>query len=624
MKISIKKKIIVPIMFLFFVFNTNKAEAIFCANCYNVVQGFIDFVEQTVTSASTALTGVETTISAGANMSLKMKELALDKVAFVISNEAIGSLKGEMSNWINTGYEGKPLFLESPDKLFANISEDQLLLVKSKLLGDAGLLAQNKEITKFLIEGINDENKFTESITPTIGNAICSKLGKDISDLESQISISKNDIKSELENVLAGTKSEYNDSCVNGGEGEKYKAQQNCAKDFSCGGMDAILAITRNQGVNTEEGRYNNALAEFVKEKEKKTKVIEQELDRGSGFLNQKECIKTEKIEGREICQEYKTINPGTAAASALNKLVTSPIDENLRVDELGELVSAASNSFLSSFSLGGIKKAIVDIKNINSAINKITGTVNNLTGNNSGGVTAVTNSSGVTTYQYVTQPPNATATIPVADPKYDLDPDGYKSYMQGNLEIINLAISGNSKARDYVVKEMSIYQNVFNSYQIVVNCYKNGSITKNNYPSSVPTNIRQRGESLYAKIQVLQKIIDDSLSLEKNVNSKISLMVATKNLLTLDFYKEQILKDLESSKSLKIVEWKIRDYENSNSSDGDNANSLYSKLTKEAEETSRNASSVGGGESSFVTDNSPIGMCIAANTNVNGGSNGI
>lgn len=270
----------------------------------------------------------------GAGYVMVTKEYGLDTLANAFGALAIEAVKTEMLNWVSKGFEGKPLFVDNPEQMFKNIATDQLVTYKKQLLGASGTDPQNRAITKLLISATEGEESFKNAVIPTIGLTICNKI-------KTEMSTAKNGGDDTQLKLL---KASYDNMCAGKDKKTEYKNQQACAADFSCSGFDGILAITQNFGANTEAGRFNTTLAKYQADLTKKTADTNSELDRGSGYLNQKKCLATVKENadntGKKVCTKYEQLTPGSSAASIVDQVIKDPVAQLENVDEITEMVT--------------------------------------------------------------------------------------------------------------------------------------------------------------------------------------------------------------------------------------------------------------------------------------------
>jgi hypothetical protein len=590
--IFLKNKILkcAIIVFTLFVLNLHDTYAVTVFDPSNFVKNTITSIKSAATLSKTLVTNANTLSTAVSTGNIALKENFLDQIAFNLANTAILKVKsGLVSAISNGGIDGGSAFLSNPDQFFLGIAKDQEVLVRKQLLGPEGsvLFNQNKNIYKLFTESLRlDSEVFKQSVTSSIGSTVCKKLADDIRVARSQ---------GVDEITISRAQSNYNTTCTGSNRVAQNTNQQNCAKNYSCGGFDSILAVTQNLGRNTDAGRYEATRAKYEAEVAKKTDSVNKELDRGDGFLNKKKCsVFSEETNaaGEKICLAYESLSPGTAAAASLQKLITSPIDENLRVDEVGELVNSMASNFLTGLITGGISKAIENSKTAPS------GTGSNSTGG-SGEIP------------------------PQEDSSFELGVEGSKEYLFSTKPLINSARKGNIESRALVQKELSAYSATLDSYKIVDGCY----IRKNSeriipgstavpYPQSVPEKVSSRIKELSAQAVNLRNIIERSNSVDIYIDEKLDAMNKSTNLKVLDFYRNKIFEKIDSSDSLKDADWMTRDSENTYGPDGETASALYGLLAKEKNETLKNIVTQGYGDSQTTYDISPLAACESFNPN--------
>ncbi len=559
--------------------SVKKAEAV-CPWCYNIPQGIIALVQQTGSSVASGMTSGSTGISAGNSISMYMKEYVLDKAVVIAANKALGNIKGEMAKYLKEGgFNGAPSFIQDPEQFFTNIAKDQEILIKKELLGTEGsnLFAQNKDIFKLLSEGVKDDGAaFEKSITSTIGSTICSKLG---ADLQKAIALNENTT------AISSLRSSYAASCTAGDKRTQYQNQKECAKNYSCGGFDSILAITQNLGKNTDSGKYEATLARYQKEVSKKTDVVNKELDRGDGFLNKKECVKFTKVEGREVCEKYQTKSPGITSASILDQLIREPVQKKLEVKTINDAINSLADSFFSKIIDFGISEmgSVVSSSDTGSTAPSGTGT---------GGP-------------------------PKPDPMQLIEGNDLDVYLDGYGTMIQAKEKENRDSKVYVDKELGVYINLMNSYDQVALCYKDKvelPINKNRpgaltYPAVIPQDIKDRASQINSNILSLKDLSTGSALISKNIDDLFEIMKVTNHINVLEYYRKKIEAEQKKPQSLKKVEWTVRDSKNDTEPSSDYP-SLFGSLRKEAVLTLRNEITTGFGDALSTVDISPLARC--------------
>ena len=584
-------KIIVPSFFIAVILfsSVKKAEAV-CPWCYNIPQGVIALVQQTSSAVSAPLTSASTGISAGNSISGYMKDYVLDKLVVAAANKALGNIKGEMTKYLKEGgFDGAPSFIQNPEQFFTNIAKDQEILIKKELLGAEGstLFAQNKNIFKLLSEGVKDGGAaFEKSITSTVGSTICSKLS---TELQRAKTLKENAA------TISALSASYAASCTAGNKATQYQNQKDCAKDFSCGGFDSILAITQNLSKNTDAGIYETTRAKLEKEIAKKTDEVNKELDRGDGFLNKKKCVKFTKVEGREVCEKYQTNSPGITSASIMDQLIKEPIQKKLGVKTMNDAINSLADTFFSKiidFGISEVDKA-VSSSNTGSAAPSRSGT-----GTETGGP-------------------------PEPDPMQLVEGNDLDVYLDGYGTMIQAKEKENRDSKVYVDKELGVYTDLMKSYQQVALCYKDkyeAQIDKNRvgaltYPGAIPQNVKDRASEINSVILNLRDLSTSSALISKNVDDLFGIMKATNHINVLEYYRKKIETEQKKPQSLKRVDWTVRDSKNDTEPSSDYP-SPFGLLRREAVSTLKNIVTTGFGENVITQDISPLGVCNAIDPN--------
>lgn len=239
-----------------------------------------------VVAAVTAVGGIIT-------QGLVIKETVLDGIAWVIAKAIVTSMVGSLVNWINSGFEGSPAFVQDLRR--------NLLEVADRAAGE-------------FIEGLGE-----------IGSFICSPFQLDI-----QIALAQEyqQITREDKPIETCTLSGIIDNIEDFYEG-----------NFSSGGWENWITITQNPEKYTPYGQLltaKNAMRIKLagEQNEKLT-----EIDWGQGFLSGKIC---ESIEGPSGTKESCSISkPGTTISASLNKALGAGQDQLIAADEMNEIISS-------------------------------------------------------------------------------------------------------------------------------------------------------------------------------------------------------------------------------------------------------------------------------------------
>ena len=243
-------------------------------------------------AVAVAATAASTATGAVLQGTIVAKEFTLDGIAFMIGKAIISSLIGSLIKWVNSGFKGKPAFIQD---------------VKRFLLDAADRAAG---------EFINDLGG--------IGSFICSPFQLDI-----QIALA-------IQYQQAREHDEP-DECRLSGIVDNLEDFYNGT--FNDSSLEDFFVITSNPEKYTPYGQLLSAQTNMrVRLANAKGQVLT-EADWGGGFLSGKIC---QMIEGSKGPRESCTISkPGQVIAGSLNKALGAGQDQLVAADEINELISA-------------------------------------------------------------------------------------------------------------------------------------------------------------------------------------------------------------------------------------------------------------------------------------------
>ena len=227
-----------------------------------------------------------------ANATLLAKEFTLDGIAFMIGKAIISSIIGSLIKWINSGFKGKPAFIQD---------------VKRFLLD-----AADRAVGEYINE------------LGGIGSFICSPFQLDI-----QIALA-------IQYQQAREHDEP-DECRLSGIVDNLEDFYNGT--FNDSSLEDFFVITSNPEKYTPYGQLLSAQSNMrVRLANAKGQVLT-EADWGGGFLSGKIC---QMIQGSKGPKESCTISkPGQVIAGTLNKALGAGQDQLVAADEINELISA-------------------------------------------------------------------------------------------------------------------------------------------------------------------------------------------------------------------------------------------------------------------------------------------
>ncbi len=116
------------LMVLVFLFS-----AIMC-NPKSVLAGFVPVLDSAVVAELSALNAIQAE-QAAMSTQLTLKEILLDGVVFGLINTLIDQLGNEVVNWINSGFEDTPMFVQDPGGFMLNAADQ----ASGRLIAEMGL-----------------------------------------------------------------------------------------------------------------------------------------------------------------------------------------------------------------------------------------------------------------------------------------------------------------------------------------------------------------------------------------------------------------------------------------------------------------------------------------------------
>ncbi len=255
----------------------------------------------------------------------KVWEQCLNGIAVKISQKQIASMSQGILNWVNTGFNGDPLFVRDQESFFKKI--------------------QNDSLQSFIAP-------FTD---PT--NASLYPYGK------STAQMLVNNSKITFSDVA---KSTLQDSLPEGVTTEDF------SKDFSKGGWTGWLSLTQNPA-NNPLGFTLMASEEALKQESEKVQIKKDELLQGKGFLSATKCIEQSSPDGtvgqestyRETgnslnsgdptCIRTEVVTPGSIIADQASAVLTSPIRQLELAKTVNDSLDQVFNSLVNQLTTKGL-----------------------------------------------------------------------------------------------------------------------------------------------------------------------------------------------------------------------------------------------------------------------------
>ncbi len=316
MKCLLNKKIIskiINIAFIFvFLFNLNVKTSnaqLATVDAGNIVQ--------------TTITAINSTVSSFSNYSLELKEYVLDGLVTTLLKQVVRQITASVVNWINSGFEGSPAFIQNPGAFFLDVADQITGDFLAKTGGPLASLCSPFSIDIRLALSFKYHPRVQQRYTCTLGK------------------------------IIENSKNAVEGASINGFT----------AGDFKQGGWPAFVTMT-TEPANNPYGAYLTADSELSLRVAGAQIQQKDELSQGRGFLSWKKCqndgseeayyaeqalAKTEKgseeayYAQREVnrYQKCDVQTPGSVIAGSLDKQLGVPADALNLADEINEVVDA-------------------------------------------------------------------------------------------------------------------------------------------------------------------------------------------------------------------------------------------------------------------------------------------
>ena len=335
------KKILIYTLIIstFFVAIPQKTYAVFGAGDTVVVVG------------DASPTGIENFINHSMG---NLKDFVLDKLATMLAKQILHQLTVSVINWINTGFEGSPSFLQNPGAFFLDVADQ----VSGAFLASNGPLASL--CSPFAIDirlglALNQTTLSTQRYTCTFSQIYeAQKNGPDII-VNGQVV--KSSQSSSMNGFLKG--------------------------DFNQGGWPAFISLT-TEPQNNPYGAFLSAEGDLHARINARKNVIHADLQLGQGFMSWQSCKdipggtidpedpdqveqadaiagnnpsvkKKNNKDGTQTYQTCETQTPGSVISGQLQTSLNVPVVELELADSINAVVNALITKMTSTLISGGL-----------------------------------------------------------------------------------------------------------------------------------------------------------------------------------------------------------------------------------------------------------------------------
>ncbi len=241
----------------------------------------------------------------GLEKTLLGKEFGFDQVAWAVARAAVQSITQSIINWINSGFQGSPAFVQDLEQHLLNIADQT-----------AGNFIYNDPALNFLCSPFQLDVK--------IALATAYRESQNFAE-EAQCTLT--DVTNNVDGFINGS--------------------------FQEGGWSSWFELTQNP-VNTPTGAYLAAETEmYARIVDEQGQAIE-ELSWGDGFLSFKVCADTDVASGAVSSGDCDIVTPGATIADQLNEALGAGQRQLIEADEINEIISALFAQ-LAQQALGGM-----------------------------------------------------------------------------------------------------------------------------------------------------------------------------------------------------------------------------------------------------------------------------
>jgi hypothetical protein len=246
-----------------------------------------------------------------------LKNFVLDKLATAVAKQILHQLTADVVNWINSGFDGNPMFLTNPEGFFLDVADQ----VSGAYLATDGVLSTlcspfNLEVRLALAlnQASYNNKRYTCTVSKIIQNAKNARVGVGVT-------VGTSPTGATIGDILSGdVLTDPNALTINNSTMDELMRGH-----FQEGDWPAFVEFASNP-INNPYSAYLQAQSDMEAEIARKKAAINSDLDRGRGFLSWKKC--------NDVTSEYTSgaFDPGELGLSvsqdaALKKTANTTIN---------------------------------------------------------------------------------------------------------------------------------------------------------------------------------------------------------------------------------------------------------------------------------------------------------
>lgn len=289
----------------------------------------------------------------------KKREECFNGIAIQLARNQLTSMARNTMNWVNTGFEGNPMYVQDITS-FSNSIEKNILEKNIASLGSSNkAYPYGTDFSRSAINGYRTGSSFRSGGTNFL-DTLTSDLGYFLTDPESYYGYSE---KTAME--------------------RSQEANERFANDFSTGGWNGWLALTQRDQ-NNPLGFTMQASQYIADEQNRQTEQNKEELLTNNGFLSQKKCIlwqeyldvnipeeelvinddgsssyepiyNENKRTDNDQCVKYEVVTPGSIIKDKLTTYINSPERQLELADTINESLNSLFSALISKFQNQGL-----------------------------------------------------------------------------------------------------------------------------------------------------------------------------------------------------------------------------------------------------------------------------
>lgn len=229
---------------------------------------------------------IQNTLTALSSAALEEKELVWDGLFFDIAQQALEQMTTDMIEWVNSGFDGEPVFITDLEKYFTDVLDDV-----------AGEFVYGEQLSTVC--------------TPFRINVVTA-IAEEYQQQRSEEAVQK-EVACTVDSIEGGNQQAF------------------LSGSFTAGGWSMWFETVLNPQ-NTPVGAKLAGKLEFEKEALKAMNIAKTEADYGDGVKSQKVC------NGPLDCT---ITTPGSLIKDQITKRLNIPIDRLLQADEMNEVIGA-------------------------------------------------------------------------------------------------------------------------------------------------------------------------------------------------------------------------------------------------------------------------------------------